>query len=74
MFARLRHLVGVRQDANQVVYATNHFAELFVCIWCMSRWVAAVLVIATLLLPNVMVWVLLVFAASSVAILWDRWT
>lgn len=74
IFMRLRHWVGVRYTPEQTVYATNPIAELFTCVWCMSRWVALVLALLTLLLPQVMIWILLVFAASTVAIVVDGMT
>jgi hypothetical protein len=74
IFSRLRHALGVRYTPDQIVYAANPIAELFTCVWCMSRWIALLLVLLVLLLPNVMMWALMILAASTVAILIDGWT
>lgn len=74
VFSRLRHRAGVVIADNGVVYAKNNFAELFMCIWCMSRWVALVLFVLFYFFPVFTTIVCSVLALSTIAILVDRLT
>ena len=74
IFARFRHKIGVRVAPEQVVYAENGFAELFTCVWCMSRWVALVLALSFYFFPISTAYLCIVLSLSTIAILIDRWT
>lgn len=73
MFARLRTLAGVSYTLEGEVVAPTVLAELFSCVWCMSRWIAAILTLLTLIMPTIMLWTMMIFAASTVAIFVERW-
>jgi hypothetical protein len=71
-FARLRHAVGVRYDANSNVYGTNQVAEMLTCLWCTSRWVALALCALLFWAPKWGTGLCLLLSASTVAIVVDR--
>lgn len=75
IFSRIRHRAGVRVSPDgQVVYSENHFAEVFICIWCMSRWVALAIALLFYFFPVFTAYVCIVLSLSTIAILVDRWT
>lgn len=74
ILSRLRHLAGVRYTPEQEVYGETHFAELFTCVWCMSRWVALALGILFFFFPVPTAYICIILSLSTIAILVDRWT
>ncbi len=67
VFAKLRHLCGVRLDEQSCTYGTNWFAKGLACFWCCSSWCGIVWVIAYMLCKD-SVWIALPFALSAGAI------
>src|SRR5690349_10483644 len=39
MLTRFRRAIGIRANVNSELQASNEFAELFLCVWCLSIWV-----------------------------------
>lgn len=66
---RLRYLVGVRYNAKSEPEATNEFAKLFVCHWCLSFWVAVLFTLGLCFRPDWAFTVALPFAISALSIL-----
>ena len=72
MFARLRHLLGVRYDESSLAYGTNRFAKGVVCPACASVWFGTLWGIAYLLW-NPTWYIALPLALSAGAIIVERW-
>lgn len=68
VFERLRVRLGVAYDAYSAPYATGFWSQLLLCPWCLSVWVAAFYLGATLLLPAPMQVLSLLLAASAVTV------
>lgn len=68
---RIRHFAGVRYDEKSEAYAIREIAKPFLCLWCMSVWVGAIL---TLLYRPKKFRLLYPFALSAGAILVNEWT
>ena len=60
---KFRNKIGVAEEGE------NFTSKLFICIWCLSVWVAPVAVLVYLSLP---LWVLLIPAVSTGVILLDK--
>lgn len=71
MMDKLRYRVGIRYNEYNQVYGTNTFADLFTCIWCMSVWVSAILVIITMANDFIGAMINVALAGSCIAILID---
>lgn len=77
VFAKLRHRLGIETSAEGMNYAldpNSAIAELFLCIWCMSRWVALILFALFYFFPVFTTFICIVCSLSTIAILVDRWT
>lgn len=74
MLGKLRHWIGIRYDAQSIPYSTNHngfwheASQLFLCMWCMSVWIGAVIVLLYAIWPDLIVWLMLPFALSAFAL------
>lgn len=68
---RFRHFIGIRYNEYNQVYGTNTFADLFTCVWCMSVWVSAFLVIITVINSFIGAMINLALAGSCIAIIID---
>lgn len=80
IFERVRFWMGVDTDPNGALYERygnnalqSQVSQLFMCVWCMSRWVAALLIIFYLVTPMVTVVICAVFAVSTSVIALDVW-
>lgn len=80
MFAHLRYFMGVDIGPDMALYKRygigrfhENIAEVFMCIWCMSRWTAAALIILYMLFPIATLVTCAIFAASTVVIAIDNW-
>lgn len=73
IFAKFRHLVGVRYNEHSEAYGTNELAELFVCICCFSIWVGTAWAILYWYAPVVAFWLALPLSFSAVAIVVNRY-
>ena len=67
VFGKLRHVLGVRYDAESNPYGTNWFAKGVCCVWCNGMWFATLWTIAYIVCKD-SVWVALPLALSAVAI------
>jgi hypothetical protein len=72
IFERLRSWMGVKYNARSERYATNPVAEAFLCVWCISVWVAVILAIAWAVWPTLMSIVILICTGSTTAIVIER--
>lgn len=72
VFARLRHLLGVRYDETNQPYGANWFAKGVVCPACASVWFGAFWCIIYLLWHSAW-YIALPFALSAGAIAVERW-
>lgn len=75
IFEKLRELAGIQHDAdgNVLMIPSKFFAELLSCVWCTSVWVGAFWAIFWMILPVVSLYVALLFALSTIAIIADHW-
>jgi len=72
VFERMRKWIGVRYDEHSDRYGTNVIAEAFLCVWCLSVWVAGLLVTSWVLLPLPTSLLMLICTASTTAIVIER--
>jgi hypothetical protein len=72
VFARLRHLLGVRYDETGMVYGSNWLAKGVVCPACASVWFGFLWAVAYYLWQPTW-WIALPFALSAGAIVVERW-
>lgn len=68
---KVRYRVGIRYNEYNQVYGTNTFADLFTCVWCMSVWVSALLVIIMIIDSFVGAMINIALAGSCIAIIID---
>ena len=68
IFARFRYLIGVRYDDRSEAYGDNQFAKAFTCLWCLSPYVGAILVVLWLLWAGI-IYLYLPLALSAAAIM-----
>ena len=69
VFPKLRYWLGVRyDDMNYEPYGTNVVADAFTCMWCLSPYVGAVIMVVWLVFPW-SIFVFLPFSFSAVAII-----
>ena len=72
VFARLRHLLGVRYDDQSQPYGANWLAKGVICPACTSVWFGTLWVILYYLWGD-SVWIAMPFALSAGAIVLERW-
>ena len=72
VFARIRHLLGVRYDNANQVYGANWLAKGVICPACASVWFGALWAIAYMLWRDSF-WVAMPLALSAAAIALERW-
>lgn len=73
VFVSLREFAGIvhDDDGKKTVVPESFFAELLDCVWCVSVWIGGAVAIGLYLCP-VLFWLLLPFALSAGAILFER--
>lgn len=59
-------------DVPLVRHDTTELAKLVACIWCSTPWIAAGIIIAYLLSGQQVIWCLLPFSVSALAIIIER--
>ena len=79
LFGKFRGWVGVKFDQYSKPYATNQFAEMILCPFCLSVWmglgVTICLVVAHVLgADTILFYVLLPLALSGLSIFLFKWT
>lgn len=67
VFARLRRLVGVRNDGGP--YGTNVVSRAIICVWCVSVWIGAGWMAFYWIRSDYAFWAALPFALSGGAVL-----
>lgn len=77
VFVKLRSLFGISPISDtdpepETWPAESEIAQLWVCVWCLSAYVGAGLVLAYLAFGSIAVWIALPFALSAAAILTER--
>lgn len=73
ILARFRDLAGVRYDQHSDRYGLNVFANLLVCVWCISPWIAGLVYLAWALAPQATMVVATVLALSAFAVAVEEW-
>lgn len=68
---KIRYRVGIRYNEYNQIYTINTFADLFSCVWCMSVWVSAFLVIITIIDNFAGAMINVALAGSCIAIMID---
>lgn len=71
VFEKLRVVVGIKYDEKNEPYASNELSKQFMCIWCMSLYVA-ILLCCIFYLFNWFMFVLVPFAIGAIAMLCDK--
>ena len=81
ILGKMRYFAGVDVGPDMQLYKRHGIgtfrdgmAGVFLCIWCMSRWVAAILVVLYMLFPTPVMILCAILAVSTGAILVDGWT
>lgn len=70
---RLREIVGVKYDDFSAPYGENVFSQALACMWCLSVWVALVLMLFVVYLPQQMSAIIVApFGLSALAIIVDE--
>ena len=67
IFVKFRHFVGIRWNEVGEEYAENFVGKLFLCVWCLSVWMAFALSILYLLFGSWIVYLCWPFALSGLA-------
>jgi hypothetical protein len=65
---KFRHLIGIRYDAYSQRQATNQFAEMLLCIYCLSLWIALPFAVYFYREQFLIYW----FALSGAAVIIDK--
>lgn len=73
VFAKFRHLVGVRYNEHSEAYGTSELAELFTCICCFSIWVGTAWALFYYFYPVIAFWLALPLSFSAVAIIVNKY-
>lgn len=71
VFAKLRNKVGIKYDERSNEYSTSELSKFWMCTWCMSIAIAALVVITYAIWYGI-IWLYTPFAFSTVAIWIDR--
>jgi hypothetical protein len=71
VFARVRHLIGVRFDEMSYPVGKNWVADQLTCIWCTSVPVGIGLALYAWMWPQLAFWTAVPFALSAVAALFN---
>jgi len=74
LMEQFRAWIGVRYDERSVRYGENVFAELFICVWCMSFWVGIAWSVLYVLAPSATPLLALPWALSAGAIMIEQVT
>lgn len=69
--ARFRHLIGVRYNEGSKPYATNELAKMVLCPFCLSVWIAPLMILAWMYAP-IVVWIAALSAGSIVVHIWVK--
>lgn len=72
MLAKLRDLAGVHYDEYGTIVGEGFFGSLLTCIYCLSVWVAVLIVILYSVAPIPTLYVASVFAISGGVVLLDK--
>jgi hypothetical protein len=72
ILAKFRFAIGIKYNKFSQQYAENKFAELFLCVWCLSVWVGIVVAILWFFFPVATFYLSLPFALSTIAIIVDE--
>lgn len=75
IFAKLRMKAWVKYTPTSIAYSDKFLGKLLLCVWCVSVWVAPVVVlIGALNLGKIADYVMIALAVSAGAILVDSFT
>lgn len=69
---KFRYWIGIRWGENNQKYGKNVIAKLFLCVWCLSIWVAFAVAWMSGYSVNIHTYVIVSLAISAVAILMDE--
>ena len=80
IFARIRYWMGVDVGPDMGLYKRygigvirENTSGLFMCVWCMSRWVAAILIVSYMVFPSPTMILCSILAVSTAVIAVDNW-
>ena len=78
MFGKFRARIGIKFDQYSNPYATNQFAEMILCPYCLSVWIGIGVTILTVAahvlgVDIILFYVLLPFALSGFAVFLFKW-
>lgn len=79
IFGRFRSWIGIKFDQYSNPYATNQFAEMVLCPFCLSVWIGfgvtiAVVVAHVLGVDSILMVALLPLALSGLSVFMFKWT
>ena len=74
VFKKFRELIGIThyKDGGVCEIPDNFLCKLISCIWCLSIWVGAGLVMAYIFLPTFTIYFALMLSLSTLTILVDK--
>ena len=74
VFKKLREWMGITHiEDKPCVYPDKFLCQLFSCVWCLSVWIAAILMISYIFLPIVTIYFSVWLSLSTIAIGLDKW-
>lgn len=75
IFVKIRKIAGIQHDQTGDIMSWDDkfFAEVLVCVWCTSVWVATGLMILWHYFPIPTIFISTIFAFSTVAILANKY-
>lgn len=78
LMGRFRTLVGVQYDAHSNPFATNQFAEMILCPYCLSIWLGICITVFIFVtqffhIEQVALFVMLPFALSGISVFMFRY-
>ena len=74
LILRFRRLIGVDTNQHGLDYGKNNFAIGWICIYCNSIWIGALMAAAYFIWSDIIIWIMLPFALSAGAIIVNNWT
>ncbi len=76
VFIRFRERLGFHEDLSldAVIPPDTFWGGLFSCVWCLSLWISAIIGVAWIFYPAIVLNVMVVFALSTMAIIVNRVT
>lgn len=76
IFTKIRKLTGLQHDENDKVYQIpdRFFAGILSCVWCTSIYIGAFWAILWIFIPQITIYLGVLFALSAAAIIIEKYT